>query len=85
MANFKLLPCLPVGLACAWVTHLRAVTENPPSSINLTEFSLKLSVLKAHLSIRERKVKNWKGRGGREEGKGREREREKFRDTIDLK
>ena len=53
MANLELLPRLPVGLACPWVAHLRPVTENPSSSINLTKLGLQLSILHTHLSIVE--------------------------------
>ena len=40
VANFKLLPRLPVGLASAWITHLGAVAEYAPRSVNFTKLCL---------------------------------------------
>ena len=53
VANFELLPRLPVGLARPWVTHLRSVTKDPSSTIDLTELCLQLSILQAHLPMVE--------------------------------
>ena len=56
MANFKLLPRLPVGLGDPGVTHLGAMTEYCASTLQLTKLGFKLSIFETHFPARQGKM-----------------------------